>query len=99
MFSFFLNLCCLNFFQSMQRYKIFILFILILNNISCYENTETPKMKSSTKLMVGDKAPLFTLPGRVTFIIDRQGIIRGIYSSQVSFQKHVDEALEVLRKI
>jgi thioredoxin-dependent peroxiredoxin len=39
------------------------------------------------------------LPGRVTFIIDKEGIIRGIYSSQVSFQKHVDEALEVLKKI
>ena len=42
---------------------------------------------------------LGVLPGRVTFIIDKQGIIRGIYSSQVNFQKHVDEALEVLRKI
>ena len=39
------------------------------------------------------------LPGRVTFIIDKQGIVRGIYSSQISFQKHVDEALKVLRKI
>ena len=39
------------------------------------------------------------LSGRVTFIIDKQGIIRGIYSSQINFQKHVDEALEMLRKI
>ena len=39
------------------------------------------------------------LPGRVTFIIDKQGIVRGIYSSQTNFQKHVDEAIEVLRKI
>jgi thioredoxin-dependent peroxiredoxin len=39
------------------------------------------------------------LPGRVTFIIDKQGIIRGIYSSQINFRKHIDEALEILRKI
>ena len=39
------------------------------------------------------------LPGRVTFIIDKQGIIRGIYSSQVNFRKHIEEALEVLREI
>ena len=39
------------------------------------------------------------LPGRVTFIIDKQGIIRGIYSSQTSYQKHVEKAFEVLRKM
>jgi thioredoxin-dependent peroxiredoxin len=181
----------------LQRYKIITLFILILNNISCHENTKTQKMGSDNKLKTGDKAPKFTLPdqngtlvnlndfigktklvvyfypkdesygctkeacsfrdsyedfkeagaevigisaddeashkgfasnhklpfillsdkdkkvanlygvgktmgilpGRVTFIIDKQGIIRGIYSSQINFQKHVDEALEVLRKI
>jgi len=37
------------------------------------------------------------LPGRVTFVIDKQGIIRMIFSSQVNFQKHVEEALEVLK--
>jgi len=181
----------------LQRYKILGLFILVLNNISCHQNTNTQNMGSNKKLMIGDKAPLFTLPdqngklinisdfigktnlvvyfypkdesygctkeacsfrdnyedfkeagaevigissddeashkgfaanhklpfillsdkdkkvanlygvsktmgvfpGRVTFIIDKQGIIRGIYSSQINYQKHVEEALEVLRKI
>ena len=181
----------------MQRYKIFVLFILILNNLSCTQNPKTKNMRSENKLTVGDKAPQFILPdqngkliklndfigktnlviyfypkdesygctkeacsfrdsyedfkeagaevigisadsetshkgfaanhklpfillsdkdkkvadlygvgnilgilpGRVTFIIDKQGIIRGIYSSQVNYQKHIDEALEVLRKL
>lgn len=39
------------------------------------------------------------LPGRVTFVVDKQGIIRMIYSSQVNYQKHIDEALEILRKM
>lgn len=39
------------------------------------------------------------LPGRITFIIDKQGIIRGIYSSQVNYTKHIEEALGVLKKI
>jgi thioredoxin-dependent peroxiredoxin len=180
-----------------QRYKIYVLFIIILNTISCHQSTKTPNMSSDKKLKIGGKAPLFSLPdqngkminladfignsklvvyfypkdesygctkeacsfrdnyedfkdagaevigisaddeashrgfaanhklpfillsdkdkkvagmygvgktlgilpGRVTFIIDKQGIIRGIYSSQVSFQKHVDEALEVLKGI
>ncbi|MBE0647991.1 MAG: peroxiredoxin [Bacteroidales bacterium] len=37
------------------------------------------------------------LPGRVTFIIDKQGIIRGKFSSQLQFQKHIDEALSILK--
>lgn len=35
-------------------------------------------------------------PGRVTYVIDRQGIIRKIFSSQISFGKHVEEALKVI---
>lgn len=37
------------------------------------------------------------LPGRVTFVIDDQGIIRGRYSSQLNFRKHIDEALATIR--
>ena len=37
------------------------------------------------------------IPGRVTFVIDRNGIIQKIFSSQFSFQKHIDEALFILK--
>ncbi len=39
------------------------------------------------------------LPGRVTFVIDKQGIIRLVFSSQLSFEKHVDEALQMLKTL
>jgi len=39
------------------------------------------------------------LSGRVTFVIDREGIIRHQFSSQLNFQKHIDKALETLSQI
>ena len=33
------------------------------------------------------------IPGRVTYLIDKQGIVRHIFSSQFQPAKHVDEAL------
>ena len=41
----------------------------------------------------------FGLPGRVTYIIDRQGIVRHIFFSQFTSEKHVTEALETLHMI
>jgi peroxiredoxin Q/BCP len=51
--------------------------------------------KVADKFGVGKS--LGVLPGRVTFVIDKQGIIRMIFSSQLNFQKHVDEAIESLK--
>ena len=39
------------------------------------------------------------LPGRITFIIDKKGIIRHIFSSQVQPTKHTQEALLILKQI
>lgn len=45
-------------------------------------------------------APSFwLLPGRVTYIIDRAGIVRQIYSSQFLPEKHIAEALKALRSL
>jgi len=41
----------------------------------------------------------FGLPGRVTYIIDRHGIVRHIFFSQFTSERHVDEALETLQSI
>ena len=38
-------------------------------------------------------------PGRVTYVIDTEGIVRHIVSSQLNVEKHVEEALEALRSI
>jgi peroxiredoxin Q/BCP len=39
------------------------------------------------------------IPGRVTFVIDREGIVRHVFSSQFQPAKHVSEALGVLRAL
>lgn len=39
------------------------------------------------------------LPGRVTYIIDRQGIVRHIFSSQLHVEQHVSEALQTLQQM
>ena len=47
----------------------------------------------------GVKPSLGMIPGRTTFVIDKQGIIRHIYSSQIHPDKHVAEALTALRSL
>ncbi len=44
----------------------------------------------------GVATTLGMLPGRVTYIIDKQGIVRHIFSSQFSPDKHVPAALKIL---
>jgi peroxiredoxin Q/BCP len=37
--------------------------------------------------------------GRITFLIDRQGIVRMVFSSQLQPRKHIEEGLRVLKEI
>lgn len=39
------------------------------------------------------------LPGRVTFVIDKQGVIRHVFNSQLNPTRHVDEAIAVLKSL
>jgi thioredoxin-dependent peroxiredoxin len=39
------------------------------------------------------------IPGRATFLIDKQGIVRHVFSSQFQPNKHVTEMLGILRKL
>ena len=39
------------------------------------------------------------IPGRVTFIIDKEGVIRHIFNSQLNATRHVEEAMKVLEHI
>ncbi len=39
------------------------------------------------------------IPGRVTFVIDRRGIVQYVLSSQIFPKKHVREALEVVKSL
>jgi len=42
---------------------------------------------------------LCIIPGRVTYIIDKGGVIRHIFSSQFQPQKYIDEAIDILKKL
>ncbi|HEY9070841.1 MAG TPA: peroxiredoxin [Candidatus Ozemobacteraceae bacterium] len=47
----------------------------------------------------GVPATLWLIPGRVTYVIDRDGIVRMIYASQMRAQQHVERALEAARSL
>jgi peroxiredoxin Q/BCP len=39
------------------------------------------------------------LPGRVTYVIDREGRVQHVFNSQLNAKKHVREALEVVKRL
>jgi peroxiredoxin Q/BCP len=39
------------------------------------------------------------LPGRVTYVFDKAGVLRHRFDSMIRFGKHVDEALEVVKRL
>jgi len=47
----------------------------------------------------GVPATFGLLPGRVSYVIDKHGVIRHAFNSQMNPTKHVDEALEVLKTL
>jgi thioredoxin-dependent peroxiredoxin len=44
-------------------------------------------------------ATLGLLPGRVTYVIDRAGTVRHVFSSQTNIGRHVNDALDVVQKL
>lgn len=46
--------------------------------------------------LYGVKATLGIWPGRVTFVIDKDGIVRHVFSSQIDSVRHVAEALRTI---
>ncbi|MBI2083378.1 MAG: peroxiredoxin [Deltaproteobacteria bacterium] len=47
--------------------------------------------------LFGVSSTLGFLPGRVTYVIDPDGIVRHIFSSQFQVERHIQEAKKVLR--
>jgi len=47
----------------------------------------------------GVPATLGLIPGRVTYIIDRQGTVRHVFNSMTNIDGHVKEALDVVRRL
>ncbi len=38
-------------------------------------------------------------PGRVTYVIDEEGVVRHVFSSQLGVTRHVEQALKALETI
>ena len=53
----------------------------------------------SVRARYGVPRTLGVIPGRVTYMIDRQGMVRHIFSAQFQPARHVAEALRVLKQI
>ncbi|EPX56744.1 Alkyl hydroperoxide reductase subunit C-like protein [Cystobacter fuscus DSM 2262] len=39
------------------------------------------------------------VPGRVTYVIDRQGVVQHVFNSQLQSTKHISEAMDVLKRL
>lgn len=53
----------------------------------------------SVRKLFGVPATLGILPGRVTYVIDRQGIVRHIFNDMLHAKKHIDEALNTIKAL
>ena len=53
----------------------------------------------ATRKLYGVPSTLGVLPGRVTYVIDREGTVRHVFNSQLQATQHVAEALQALRAI
>lgn len=56
-------------------------------------------MDNIVRKKYGAESTIGFIPGRVTFVIDKNGVVRHVFSSQLQPEKHVEEARQVLKKL
>lgn len=39
------------------------------------------------------------LPGRVTYVVDKKGVVRHVFNSQLNAEKHISESLKAIRQL
>ena len=49
--------------------------------------------------LYGVPSTMGIIPGRVTYIIDKKGVVRNIFSSQTQAERHVEEAKRTLKEL
>jgi peroxiredoxin Q/BCP len=49
--------------------------------------------------LYGIRKTLGLFPGRATFVIDRAGVARHVFVSQLKFRRHADEALDAVKAL
>ena len=55
--------------------------------------------EGKVRKLYGVPSTMGILPGRVTYIIDKKGVIRRIFNSQYKPKKHIEEALKILEEL
>jgi len=53
--------------------------------------------KGEVKKLYGVSGHL--LPARITFVIDKAGVVRNVFSSKIDMKAHVDEAMKTLKTL
>ena len=57
-------------------------------------------LPTQVRKLFGVKSSLFgVLPGRVTYVIDKGGVIRHSFNSQLQFAKHSKEAMDAVKNL
>jgi peroxiredoxin Q/BCP len=51
------------------------------------------------KKLYGASSAFGLIAGRITYIIDKKGIVRHVFSSQLNPTKHIEEALRIVKEI
>ncbi len=54
---------------------------------------------NKVRQLYGVPATLWIMPGRVTYAIDKQGVVKHIFDSMLDFKAHVSESLKTLEGI
>jgi peroxiredoxin Q/BCP len=55
--------------------------------------------EGKVRKLYGVPSTMGIIPGRVTYIIDKKGVVRHIFSSQFQPEKHIEEALKILKEL
>jgi peroxiredoxin Q/BCP len=53
----------------------------------------------SVRKSYGVPSTIGLLPGRVTYVIDRDGVVRNIFNSQLNISGHINQAIETVKKL
>lgn len=56
-------------------------------------------INNEVRKLFGVPKSMIFLPGRVTYVIDKNGIVQYIFNSQFKAEKHIENALKKLREI
>lgn len=55
--------------------------------------------ENKVRQLYGVHSTMGIVPGRVTYIIDKKGVVRHVFSSQTQAEKHVEEAIKTLKEL